>query len=441
MVFSVIGILILLYSCLNFKKGFLLYLLFQIFWFPNGKMINITGLPSVPLYFIMSLGFIAIYILKGGFKAKLVSFPFMVPLSILSISRILTCFTSLEGFSSELTRAAGFVTGSFIEVILIWRIVQEEKDINYLMKRYGIVFLFACLYGLIEYYLKDNPLVAFKSALTPEGINTYGMDRFRGYRLMSFFEHPIGAGMTFGLFSVLAVYYWIQKKRDYFYVLVALLSILCVTLTKMRSSILFTIIAFLAVIDFSNKKFYKIIFIAVIGAVAAYPLYKDYLDVFFSLFSSTAQKAIGGSNFDMRLTQFTTSINIMKNSFWLGLGEQCASHLPKALIADALGFESIWFEAMSRFGLVGVIGNIIFLIYMIILVPRKYKCKQAFWLGLAYWVTYTLSSTPFFRMSLFYFAYFSFIKQSVKYTVAFEKCNTAPEKKLLTLRRLFRISR
>lgn len=443
MVFSVIGALILLYSCFNFKKGFLIYLLFQIIWFPNGKIITMEGVPSVPLYLIMSLGFTIIYISKGGFRAKLVKFPFMVPLFILSVSRILTCFTSLEGFLSELTRATGYILGSFIEVVLIWRVVQEEKDFNFLIKRYGVIFLFACLYGLIEYFIKDNPLITYKSTLTPQGINTYGIDIFRGYRVMSFFEHPIGAGMTFGLFALLALFYWInrKKKQNNFYLVVALMSILCIVLTKMRSSILFTLIAFFAVMDLSNKRVYKLILLAVIGAVAAFPLYQDSIDIFLSLFSSSAQQAVGGSNIDMRITQFAAVVNIMKNSFLFGFGEQCASYLPKVLVADALGFESIWFEAMARYGLVGVIGNIIFLIYMVILVPRKYKCKQAFWLGFSYWVTYTLTSTPFFRMSLLYYVYFYFIKQSKKYKTACEKCNILPEKKLLTLKNVFRVVR
>ena len=146
MIFSIMGILILIYSCFNFKKGFLVYLLFQIFWFPNGKIISMAGVPSIPIYLVMSLSFILIYILKGGFKAKVVPFPFLIPLLILSISRLLTCFTSLEGFSSELARTIGFIFSSFIEVVLIWRVVEEEKDFDFLMKGYCFIFTFATVY-------------------------------------------------------------------------------------------------------------------------------------------------------------------------------------------------------------------------------------------------------------------------------------------------------
>lgn len=439
MIFSVIGVLILIYSCLNFKKGFLIYLLFQIVWFSNGKIISMAGVPSIPIYLVMALSFMTIYILKGGFKARLVAFPFMIPLLILSISRILTCFTSLEGFASEFARASGFICGSFIEVILIWRVVEEEKDFDYLMKGYCFVFAFASIYGLIEYVIKANPIVEYKSMLTPEGITTYRTDIFRGYRVMSIFEHPIGAGMTFGLFAVFAFLYWTNKKQKQsnFYIIIALLSILCVTLTKMRSSIVFTMIAMLSVVKLNNKKFYKIFCIALLGVVVAFPVYKDYVDVFLSLFSSTAQQSVGGSDSTMRFTQFETVLNIMKQSFLFGFGEQCASYLPKSLVANALGFESIWFEAMSRYGIVGVIGNVMMLLYSVIFVPHKYKCKKAFWVAFAYWLTNTLTSVPFFRMSMYYVVYFYCIKMSKNYKKKRSKCYVQPEQKLLTLHNKF----
>lgn len=343
MLFSVISILILIYSYLNFKKGFLTYLVFQIIWFANGKIITTTDVPSIPLYLATAIGFIGIYILKGGFRTRFIKFPFMIPLLFLSISRLLTCFTSLEGFSSELARTIGFVIGSFIEVLLIWRIVEEEKDFDFLIKGYCVVFAFSSIYGLLEYAIKDNPIISYKSSLTPEGISIYQIDIFRGYRVMSIFEHPIGAGMTFGLFAVFAFLYWINKKEkpSNMYIVVALLSVLCMTLTKMRSAILFTMIAAMSCVKLNSKRFYKIFIIAVIGLFVAFPIYKNYLNIFLSLFSAAAQQSVGGSSSSMRYEQFGAVLNIMRWSPILGFGEQCASYLPKALTEKALGFESM----------------------------------------------------------------------------------------------------
>ena len=439
MIFSIMGILILIYSCFNFKKGFLVYLLFQIFWFPNGKIISMAGVPSVPIYLVMSLSFILIYILKGGFKAKVVPFPFLIPLLILSISRLLTCFTSLEGFSSELARTIGFIFSSFIEVVLIWRIVEEEKDFDFLMKGYCFIFTFATVYGLVEYMIKANPIIEYKKMLSPEGISTYGIDLFRGYRIMSLFEHPIGAGMTFGLFSIFAFLYWVntKKKNSNVYILVGLLSILCVLLTKMRSSILFTIVALMAVVKFNNRRFYKLALLAIAGLAICFPIYKDYIYVFLSLFSSSAQQAVGGSDSTMRFLQFDTVYKIMKMSPLFGFGEQCALYLPKSMIENAFGFESIWFEAMSRYGMFGVIGNLFMLFYSVFFIPRKYKCYGAFWISLALWLTNTLTTVPFFRMSMYYVVYFYCIKQTTTYKNRRKLCNIKPERNLLTLKNMF----
>lgn len=439
MVFSVIGVTILIYSCINLKKGFLVYLLYQIIWFSNGKIISMAGVPSVPIYLVMSLGFTAIYISKGGFRAKLVEFPFMIPFLILSVSRVLTCFTSLEGFSSEFARAIGFIFGSFIEVVLTWRIVEEEKDFDFLIKGYCLIFTFASVYGLVEYVIKTNPIVEYKSMLTPEGISTYQADIFRGYRVMSIFEHPIGAGMTFGLFAVFAFLYWTsrKKKTNNIYITVALLSILCVTLTKMRASILFTIIAAMAFVKLNNKRFYKVALLALMCLAVCFPIYKDYINVFLSLFSSSARQAVGGSDSTMRFLQFDTVYRIMKMSPLLGFGEQCAVYLPKSLVANAFGFESIWFEAMSRYGIIGVIGNLLMLLYSVFMVPHKYKSKCAFWISLAFWLTNTLTTVPFFRMSMYYVVYFYCIKQTMFYKKERKLCDMQPEKNLLTLKNKF----
>ena len=439
MFFSIVGVLILIYSCFNFKKGFLVYLLFQIIWFSNGKVISMAGVPSIPIYLVMAFGFVTIYIFKGGFRAKVVKFPFVIPLLILSISRVLTCFTSLEGFSSEFARAIGFIFGSFVEVVLIWRIVEEEKDFAFLIKGYCLIFAFASLYGLIEYVIKANPIIEYKSRLTPEGIGTYQADIFRGYRVMSIFEHPIGAGMTFGLFAVFSFLYWTnrKKKTSNIYIIVALLSILCVTLTKMRASILFTIIAAMAFVNLNNKKFYKVALFVLVGLAICFPIYKDYINVFLSLFSSSAQQAVGGSNSTMRFLQFNTVYNILKMSPLLGFGEQCAVYLPKSLVANALGFESIWFEAMSRYGMLGVIGNILMMVYSVFIIPHKYKSKSAFWVSLAFWLTNTLTTVPFFRMSMYYVVYFYCIKQTMFYKKKRKLCDILPEKNLLTLKNKF----
>ena len=134
-----------------------------------------------------------------------------------------------------------------------------------MIKGFVLIFFIAEIYGLVGYITQSNIVFEYKSSLTPEGLAEYyyGKDSERGYRLCSIFEHPIGAGMTFGLLSIFIIYLYFYKGKKYPYKCLAFitctLGILCVILTKMRAGILFTIFASGIVIKMSNKKTYKII--------------------------------------------------------------------------------------------------------------------------------------------------------------------------------------
>jgi hypothetical protein len=70
---------------------------------------------------------------------------------------------------------------------------------------------------------------------------------------------------------------------------------------------------------------------------------------------------------------------------------------------------------MAKHGLVGVLAYVYMIFYSLIKVPKEYKSKQVFFISLAYWGTYTLTSTPYFRIYLYYLALFYFIKKSEVY--------------------------
>jgi hypothetical protein len=403
-------------------------MIFQIFWFPSAKIISVDSfhVPSVPVSIMMPLGFLFIYVIKCVNKSRAVAFPFMIPLILLTVSHFVSSFTALAGFSDEFPRAIGFALSSFIEVWLIWRTIENNKDFLTVYKGATIAFFVACLYGLIEYLLKDNLFVRYKFSLTAEGLHPYLIDLFRGYRLTSVFEHPIGAGMSFGLFFVLFFILWFQygKKTPYrwFGMLTAMLSLLCMLLTKMRSCMLFTIIASFAFINFRKKQTYIFIFSSIIILALTFPLYKQKFDIFLSIFSNAAQTKVGGSSLDMRLTQLDAVIDIMKMSFWTGFGDRVMDYINSAMLVGAYQLESIWFETMAKYGMLGVMSTIVLLIYSTICIPKKYLSRRVFFIALAFWVTSTLTSTPFFRMNLYYIVLFYCIKQTDIYKEA-KECN------------------
>ena len=416
MIFVFIACVLVLYSLINFKKSFMLYMAFELVWFPNAKLISITGLPSIPLYFFTSSAFVLIFLLKRRNIKKSEAFPFTAPLLMVSLSYFFTCFTSYIGFFDDFSRTIGFLTHNFLEVWVIWVEFRDENDFRQYFKYAIFVFFFATLYGVVEYCMQTNILLEYKSTLTPEGLSIYPIDPFRGYRMSSIFEHPIGAGMNFALFSVLIGTMSIKLKegiplKTLAYV-TAILSIGCILLTKMRSGIFFALVALLALFDLKNKKFIKILIFGFISFLVVLPFFSnESLNVLLSLFNTAAQEKVGGSSFEMRLVQLDAVLNLVNRSPIFGLGERFSDAMNNSFVIDALGFESIWFEQLSKHGFFGALVNIFLAFFSIAYIPRKYHSKGACYLALAYWLTYSLTSIPSFRMSFYYIVYFYFIKQ------------------------------
>ena len=345
--------------------------------------------------------------------------PYMTPLIVMALVRFISCFTALAGFSDQFSRALGYLFHECIEVWIMWQVIETEKDFKYLIKGCLYVFLLACVYGFYEYFTNTNPLAQYKTTLTAQGFNIYCVDAFRGYRLMSVFEHPIGAGMTCGLIGVFILTVMVLKKNEIrnkklAYVVVAF-SMLCVLLSKMRGGILFTLISVFAFMNLRKKKSLYVVGGIAVVAVVMLPLYSDSLNVFLSLFNTKAQEAVGGSNLQMRFEQFIVIKRIMNLSPLAGLGDQFEEYLSSSYLSGALGFESVFFEEMAKHGLLGVGATLLMIFYSVFKIPKQYHSREIMFISLAYWLTYTLTSTPSFRLSLYYFVLFYFIKNTKTY--------------------------
>ena len=117
----------------------------------------------------------------------------------------------------------------------------------------------------------------------------------------------------------------------------------------------------------------------------------------------------------MRLDQLDAVFQLMKQSPLFGLGEKFRLYISNIYTTRALDYESLWLEQMAMHGMVGVFAYIYLIYVSIIVVPRKYKSKQVFLFSLAYWLVYTMTSTPYFRIYFYYIVLFYFIKNSRVY--------------------------
>lgn len=451
MIFSIIAILIMIYSLIDIKRGFLLFLLYQLIWFPDAQLFKIQGLASINLNLIVSVFFIFLYIIKRYASSELYGigtawkklqakkkklFPFKNPMFAIGMSLIITCFTSVSGFEHEFVRAVGLIFINLITIYLIWQLVETKKDFDFLFKGITIIIFMACLYEMIEYVTRNNPLLIYKFSLAGNQLTSYQIGA-RGYRAYSIFEHPIAAAMIFSLYIIFVMTCIIVYKEKLPFktlaIITSVLCIPCIILTKMRTGFVFLAIGMFAFIDFRSKRFWKIAIALVIVILAITPVILDNAILFTSLFDKNAQAAMGGSNPLMRFTQFDAVFQIMKMSPIAGLGEKFRTIISNDYVTRALDFESLWFEQMAKHGLVGVLAYIYMIYYSIYKVPKKYKSKQILFVSLAYWGTYTLTSTPYFRVYLFYLAIFYFIKKSNIYQRALLNHNIHQRDSLITL--------
>ena len=419
MIFTILGVLLLLYSISNFKSGFTLYMAFQIFYCPNAKIANLSGIPSIPIYLFLSLAFVLLYHIKYRriYKNE-IKFPLIVPFAVMFVSRFASCFTSLEGFSAEFARSMGFLFNGIIEVWIIWQVFETEEDFRKLLKYFCYSFLLVGIYGCIEYAIGSNFIFEYKQSLL-DSLTAYREDGLRGYRLMSVFEHPIGAGMNCAAFIVF--YFLARFKFQNIYsqkklgMVVCLLCLVCIFFTKMRSGIFFLLVGCLSFIDLKSSNTYKFLLGVMALAFFALPFLGEYANVFYSLFDSNAAESVGGSSADMRLDQLSASLYFLSLSPIAGFGDQALENLTNVRASDLLALESVYFEEMVKHGGLGLLGVFVSMYYTVFKVPRLYKSMPMCIVSLAFWLTYSMTSIPCFRMNLYYILLFCCIKMSNVY--------------------------
>lgn len=422
MIFTIISIIIALYALINFKKAIMMFAIYQIFWYPT-QIFTINNI-SFGTNFIIPFWFFILYILnRNQYKKCNVKFPFRIPFLLIMVSYICSCFNATTGFITEIGRSVMRMFSVYIFIWILWNTIEDKEDFKFLFKGITIIIFVACIYGIIEYLIKSNPFLDYKVILSGNSINIYNMTGLRGYRLTSIFEHPIGAGMTFGLYSIFYLSLWMNEnpiiQKSKIGLITAMLCLPCVILTKMRTSIIFTIILGIVLISFrkiKKKTFNKILILLIIALPIIFLIMKSNSTLFTNLITTESSAEIGGSSFSMRIEQFSAIKNIMNASPVFGLGETFREGISRNEYTDAaLGYEGMIFEQLTMHGYFGLFVNIILSCYSIVVIPKKYKTKEVCFFSLAYWLAYLVSSIPSFKIILFYLACFYYIKTSPKY--------------------------
>lgn len=408
-------------SLLNYKHGFLLYLLLQMVWFPETQLFQVGG-SWINLNFVCAMFFALLYVLKKKKVGKeSMTFPYKKPMIAIAISLLLTSISSLSGFTSEFVKACGLIVMDLIIVYIMWETIHKKEDFVFLFKGITIIVLFACIYIFYEKITGNNFILDYKLTCTLNSLSTYRDFQqwdYRGYRCYSIFDHTICACMVFSLYIGLTLILFMKKKRYPFKILSLVTSALCVPamfFTQQRTGMSMLLISVLAVIDFKKRRFWKLLGFGTFALIIVMPYFSDNLSLLLSMFSSKFAGEVSGSSASMRFDQLAAVFQIMLISPLTGLGENFQSYYTGALATRALGYESLWFEQMAKHGMVGVLAYVLMIYYAVYKIPKKFKSRELLFISLSYWVTYSLTSTPYFRIYFLYAVLFYFIKNSETY--------------------------
>lgn len=202
MIFTIVGLVICLYSIKNFHKGFLCFLVFRLILGLNITVFVLPGFPVVRLDMLMCLFFILLFLKnKERLSTTKCAFPYKKPFVFLFISWCISSVVAYIGFWGALPQLIGNVSKDLILIWMIWKVVSI-KDIRFLLKWFSVVFLFAATYAFFEKLTALNPIRDYEVSLAgAAGVDwAYSVDDVRGYRVQSVFEHAIGAGVNFILY-------------------------------------------------------------------------------------------------------------------------------------------------------------------------------------------------------------------------------------------------
>ena len=170
-----------------------------------------------------------------------------------------------------------------------------------------------------------------------------------------------------------------------------------------RSPFLFLLIGSFSFINIRNKSTYGLLLVIGTTFYICLSIFSEQASLLSSIFNVSKQNDIeGSSSIDMRLDQLDAAIALMMQSPIWGFGYKFTSALNNSLVYRLLGLESIWFQALTTFGLLGVVANGYLAYVSIFKIPKYFKSKSIFFVSLAYWVLISSTSVPGMLVYLYY---------------------------------------
>lgn len=339
----------------------------------------------------------ALFPLKCRFVSKLKTYPFFIPSILVALSFAITNVLAESHWPSTvfvLSTIYGFP-------FLVWSVIDDERDLKFLLYSYAVCFAFCVLYALVELFFSENVVVVklLEMGIVNPNVLNYAETRFGFKRLQSFFDTPMSMGLAVGTFGYLLFEYRkITKDGD---LLIYFLMGGCFVLpwlTGSRAVFVAMIILVIPVLyDFMRENSSVLLKIALLGGAVF--LLGDWILTLVDSFVNS-DSAVSGSSLDMRLMQLAVILPFFFNSPIWGNGYAYTWTFVKAVDSDLLGAESVWLQIPVDFGIVGMIAYVACILYM---AKKLSKClgKRGAAMPLAVISAYSLST--FLGLELNYF--------------------------------------
>lgn len=364
---------------------------------------------------ICCLGLTFLLPFKSNFISKLKTYPFFIPSIIVGISYVITNLLAEPHWPSTI-----FILNTvYCFPFVVWCVLNDERDLKFLLYSLMVYFGFCTIYALIELALGENEII--KKIIQMDIVNSnvwnYTEVRFGFKRLQSIFDTPMSMGLAMAVFGYMLIEYWKTTKINNYFI--AILIIMCMVLPWLSGSRSVFAAVFVLMIpilyDTLKGNRFALLKIGLIGG-GAFLLGGWMMTVIDSFVHSDT--AVSGSSLDMRIMQLLVILPFFLNSPIWGNGYAYTWTFVKEVDADIYGAESIWLQLLVDFGVIGAIAYIMCLVYIGRYLRRYYGKKSVFF-PLAIMVGYTLST--FLGLELNYFFIISMILVKIHEFYSVEK--------------------
>lgn len=318
-----------------------------------------SGIEGVKLSFIVVLFqcayfFLWIRIKKNDICKKKYPILICLPCFFAGIGYILSNqFGDINNMSITLVN----IINNFLYPYVVFKIISDKKDLVIYLHSMFYFMLVVCGYAVIEAIFQQNIIsnYAREMNLIESVMGTEDVDeRFGFARCSSILSYSSALGMTSAITFFVFLYIKSRRihigklKEDFMLVLLPF----CVLLSGTRSQMIvfaICVLPFLLHKEFKKTKTYKKL--VAIGGIALITLGGILLTILNSIVHS--DKAAMGSSSEMRMEQLEICLTYMASSPWLGHGKNYIWEYVRPDNPALLGAESVWFQLIVDYGLVG----------------------------------------------------------------------------------------